>query len=238
MKDNVIILGAGASVQAGIPLLADFVERMFDFHQRGSSQSGRLSDEDKAVFQNAITVINELDGYHGRAAFDDRNIEDILSILSFDVMGGQDDEYFAKLFRRLLTGQHFPIIINFNYVLVLDRSLFQLMNGGQYGTNSNFNQRGSFPAEALRIKYHYENLEKYDYLVAKHQYRFSLGPSQVFLVDGPALSSANIDGVQTAVELEILKLHGSLNFPTSARENDNLLSTTHIYCRRFSTNFR
>ena len=90
MSDNVIIFGAGASRDAGIPLLAEFVEKMLDFHQRGTNRLKPLSEDDRAIFQSAIDVINELDGYHGRAAFDDRNIEDILSILSFDVMGGEE----------------------------------------------------------------------------------------------------------------------------------------------------
>jgi hypothetical protein len=40
-----------------------------------------------------MLVREELDSYHGRAAFNDRNIEDLLSILSFNVIaGGKKDK--------------------------------------------------------------------------------------------------------------------------------------------------
>ena len=88
MTDNVIILGAGFSHSAGIPLLGGFVERMWEFAVRKSHGGQDLSPQDLEIFEDAIKVKNELDGYHGRAVFDDRNIEDILSILSFNVLGG------------------------------------------------------------------------------------------------------------------------------------------------------
>ena len=92
MTDNVIILGAGASVDAGIPVLANFVEKMWEFSITGRCNGKELSDDDKKIFNEAMKVKNELDGYHGRAAFNDRNIEDILSILSFNLIGGKKSD--------------------------------------------------------------------------------------------------------------------------------------------------
>lgn len=90
MTDNVIILGAGASVDAGIPLLANFVEKMWEFAITGKHNGKNLSEEDQRIFNEAMKIKNELDGYHGRASFDDRNMEDILSILSFNLIGGKN----------------------------------------------------------------------------------------------------------------------------------------------------
>ncbi len=87
-NDNVIILGAGASYDAGIPLLGSLVEKMRRYAFKGSSEDGPLSFEDKEVFHKAMEILYKLDEYHGRAAFDDRNIEDILSILSFNTISG------------------------------------------------------------------------------------------------------------------------------------------------------
>jgi hypothetical protein len=92
MVDNVIILGAGASHDAGIPLLAGFVERMWEYDVRGTNGQDHLSDSDKTIFRRAMEVFKELDGYHGRSAFDDRNIEDILSILSFNIIAGRKQD--------------------------------------------------------------------------------------------------------------------------------------------------
>jgi len=85
MNDNVIILGAGSSVDAGIPLLSNFVQTMWEIASRMKFNGVPLKDEDCTIFQNAIKVRDELDHYHGRANFDDRNIEDILSILTFNL---------------------------------------------------------------------------------------------------------------------------------------------------------
>ena len=82
MSDNVLILGAGFSYDAGIPLLAGFVKRMWECAIRKSCNGQLLSPDDVEIFENAMKVRNELDGYHGRANFDDRNIEDILEAVS------------------------------------------------------------------------------------------------------------------------------------------------------------
>ncbi|MCK4822280.1 hypothetical protein KA005_41335, partial [bacterium] len=84
MSDTVIILGAGASHSAGIPLMAGFVEKMWEFAVRKQVNGEPMSPDDIDIFQKAIDIKNELDSYHGRALFDDRNLEDILSILSFN----------------------------------------------------------------------------------------------------------------------------------------------------------
>lgn len=84
MSDNVIILGAGASSGAGIPLMAGFVEKMWEFAVRKQVDGKPMLQDDIDTFQKAIEIKNELDSYHGRALFDDRNLEDILSILSFN----------------------------------------------------------------------------------------------------------------------------------------------------------
>ena len=264
MSDNVIILGAGASKDAGVPLLAGFVEKMLDFHQKGTNGSESLSADDKAIFQNAINIINELDGYHGRAAFDDRNIEDILSILSFEVIGGEqpqrdkwemmikaiartieltctlkhaggipelldrniDNEYtrfWIRLFRQFGPKKQLPTIINLNYDLVLERSLFQLLNSGQFGTN-NLQPLGNFPFDGIRLEYHYKHLARCNYRLGSHRYRYNM-PSSVLLLDSIALMPSTSGEMKTAVTVEILKLHGSMNFPATG----NGLATHNVH---------
>jgi len=89
MSDNVIIFGAGASHTAGIPLIAGFVQTMWEFAITGRASDENLSHEDQMLFVEAMKIKDELDTYHGRAMFDDRNLEDILSILSFNEMSGK-----------------------------------------------------------------------------------------------------------------------------------------------------
>jgi hypothetical protein len=252
MTDNVIILGAGASVDAGIPLLANFVEKMWEFAITGKHNGKDLSEEDIKIFNEAMKVKNELDGYHGRAAFNDRNIEDILSILSFNLIGGKKSDHekqrwFIKAITRTIdltcNVQHngtlnkmqtegkdlyrsfwrglfnrfqnspnsFPTIITFNYDLVLERSLFQSLIG------TNYNQyKSRFPFAGLNLKYHYGLIK--DLAFAVKYVRFTTSLRDFGEEDGMKLEAAD-NPVQNSVNVELLKLHGSLNFPTHKDED-------------------
>lgn len=90
MADNVFILGAGFSCDAGIPLMSSFVEKMWEIARRKRSplDGNPLNQNDQELFDQATELIKDLDSYHGRANFDDRNIEDLLSILSFQQIAG------------------------------------------------------------------------------------------------------------------------------------------------------
>ena len=90
--DNVIILGAGASFDAGIPLMSNFIDTMWNLARTGRGPDGPIYPADRKILENALGVREDLDGYHGRASFDMWNIEDLLSILSFNAMAGGKTE--------------------------------------------------------------------------------------------------------------------------------------------------
>ena len=245
MTDNVIILGAGASVDAGVPLLDKFVDKMLEFGQKGQVGDKALSDEDLKIFGEATKVRKELDGYHGRAAFDDRNIEDILSILSFNLMVGgkkernklgwmikaiartieltttakfdnkrtreiQADEgmtiyldFWHNLFNVFSKQRHFPAIISFNYDLVLERALFQLL------INTYFRQFDEyrFPSDGIILKYYYDALENFSYQV---RYITYLQHTQIGIENlaGSTLSACNGHELKNPVNIELLNVGG------------------------------
>jgi len=86
---NIIVFGAGASFDAGIPLLASFVDKMWEYAIRGRVGDKRLSEDDLDILTAATTIRMGLERYNSRAAFDNRNLEDILSLLSFEALGDQ-----------------------------------------------------------------------------------------------------------------------------------------------------
>lgn len=86
--DNVIILGAGASFDAGVPLMSNFIDTMWNIARTGRCCGEQISENDRTVLEEALGVREDLDGYHGRASFDMWNIEDLLSILSFNALAG------------------------------------------------------------------------------------------------------------------------------------------------------
>ncbi len=88
-SDNVIIFGAGASATAGIPLLPNFVRKMWEMAERGTLENLPLSLENLTVLRTANEIRRELQNYQSRANFDSENIEDLLSILAFEQMGNR-----------------------------------------------------------------------------------------------------------------------------------------------------
>jgi len=234
-SDNVIILGAGASADAGIPLLRHFINTMWECSVRKQIYGAAIPDNDCCILQEAIDIKNELDTYHGRALFDDRNIEDILSILSFnetrgtkadktrlhcfiraisktieltcnvkyenngsiqDIGSKQYRRFWINLLNWYKTKRTFPTIINFNYDLVLERSLFQVL------TNTIFRAR-DLPFSGININYGYRNSFENKFQIKEKRY------GKEAKQEGTTIQKRN---VENCLDIEILKLHGSLNF--------------------------
>ncbi|MEW6401134.1 MAG: hypothetical protein AB1649_05000 [Chloroflexota bacterium] len=254
MTDNVIILGAGASVDAGIPVLANFVDKMLEFGMRGMNGKEQLTNKDREVFEKVLQVRNQLDGYHGRASFDDHNIEDILSILSFNIMGGDDTDrdnlkwmiqgivrtieltctikhdgelnkiqeigpeiyryFWRKLINRFQPSNSLPSIITFNYDLVLERALFQVLINTEFGYGASISE--VLRKDGLVLKYHSSLLSDYYYKLADARYtKFDDFPRDHI---GKVLEPCNPTEISEPLSVELLKLHGSLNFPSEKSE--------------------
>jgi hypothetical protein len=258
MSDNVIILGAGASVDAGVPVLANFVDKMLEYGLKGKAGNRSLSDDDKNIFEQAMKVRKELDGYHGRAAFDDRNIEDILSILAFNLMSGEKEErnklewmtkaiartielstivkfdnqrtneiqkvegaeayidFWYNLFRKFSNQKDLPTIITFNYDLVLERSLFQLLINTYFKP---YNEE-RFPYDGIILKYYYKALESFPYRVNHITYEHHVD-SGIEHLGGTTIETCSEKELKKPAIIELLKLHGSINFP-NRNSNENI----------------
>lgn len=88
LSNNVILLGAGFSFDAHIPLLGNFIQTIWEMVYRKKNLNGdALSFEDLEILDKALKIRLEMDGYHGRVSFNDRNIEDLLSMLYFTEAG-------------------------------------------------------------------------------------------------------------------------------------------------------
>ena len=249
MSDNVIILGAGASSLAGIPLMAAFVEKMWEFAVRKQVNGKPMLPDDIDTFQKAIEIKNELDSYHGRALFDDRNLEDILSILSFneihlstssksnlflftkaisrtieltcrvkhdgenriqELSCYQYQQFWWKLF-HFCTRHHkkVPTIISLNYDLVLERGLFHLLIGSSL-------LYSKFPIQGVEIDYHYDPVGDFQYIIKNTKYDTSSGEETGTMLERGTTANP--------LRIEILKLHGSLNFPIrKTKESQSLV---------------
>jgi hypothetical protein len=88
---NVIIFGAGASADAHIPMLDSFVNKMWEYAARGKVGDKIISEQDREILIKAQDIRTQLERYNTRASFNDRNLEDILSLLSFEALTGGEN---------------------------------------------------------------------------------------------------------------------------------------------------
>lgn len=107
MSDNVIILGAGASHDAGIPLLGNFIDKMISISATGRGPRGVLKAEEQSILKEALEIRNKIESYHARVAIDQFNLEQILSVLVFesqigDRKGKKDLEIFTKAIATII----------------------------------------------------------------------------------------------------------------------------------------
>lgn len=100
--DNIIIFGAGASYDAGIPLLGDFMQKMWEISARNQHNTIELKEAERLILAQAMKVARNMDGYHGRVSFDDRNIEEILSMLYFEKLENEDKNSDIALFNNAI----------------------------------------------------------------------------------------------------------------------------------------
>jgi hypothetical protein len=243
MSDNVIILGAGFSYDAGIPLLSNFIERMWEYSIREKAGDMPLSEDDIEILKTALDIKRDMDGYHGRVAFDDRNIEDILSMLVFNIMEGKNADrnklksftsaisrtielacnvthpgvptdsrgtfsavttgpnvyrdFWYALFKLNEAGKKIPTIISFNYDLVLERSLLQVL------IRKFDRDRGALPFDSLSVDYKYKPFSPWQYDIQHATYSHGDPGTIIRRTDTPKGNNT---------EIALLKLHGSLNF--------------------------
>jgi hypothetical protein len=254
MSDNVFILGAGASCDAGIPLLGGFMDRMIEMALTGRNGAEKISNEDRCILMQAVDIRDELENYHPRVSIDQFNLEEVLSILAFESYAGAPKSKnklkdFTKAIARTIeitcevkhdgaTGiiqesgsrvyrifwdsllslyntrlDSFPDIITFNYDLVLERSLFQLLIGHE---DKKFKQNRRFEG----IKFDYKNagyksscyaLKAANWRTANHYHTSGLK------LDALTTSACIEDS--KLLKIPYYKLHGSLNFP--AKNSDD-----------------
>jgi hypothetical protein len=241
---NVILFGAGASFDAGIPLLNSFVDKMWEYGVRGKVGSKTISADDRRVLQDAIAICESLERYNSRAFFDIRNLEDILSLLSFEALRDETlhterystmvkavartielscvfdyaseppasprsqthyQEFWHSLFARPLR-ENLPVLLTFNYDLVLERTLWQYFHHQeQLGWRLNLDScllNYCFGSNRMCLK------------TAPHTYAENpdWGGTRAELVTA---TNYNSDA-----EIKYYKLHGSLNWSQDAAPQD------------------
>ncbi len=104
MVDNVILLGAGASFDAGIPLLGSFMDRIFELANIQRSPMRDLTQDELDILQEVIEIRDSMERYQPRVAINQFNLEQVLSILSFEALVGvEDGERKLEAFKKAIS---------------------------------------------------------------------------------------------------------------------------------------
>lgn len=265
MSDNVIILGAGASYDAGIPLLGNFIDKMIELAATGRGPRGPLSEDEKSILKEALEIRNTIENYHARVTIDQFNLEQILSVLVFETQIGKKNskQDLTKFTRAIATTieltcnvlhdgnleriqsegnsiyqafwlrlfnlypqrlESIPTILSFNYDLVLERALLQAIIGHKYeetwrkanidgieiGLNSENSIKNKFKLKRQMFEKHVDR---------GGDYHFERMPG--YILDDNANSEFS-----NLVRLNLLKLHGSLNYSKDKSPEINSLVTS------------
>ncbi|QJE97990.1 hypothetical protein [Luteolibacter luteus] len=259
MSENAIILGAGASYDAGIPLLGNFMDVMVRMANTKRAGKRDLSEEDSGLLSKAVGIREKLEGYHARVAVDQFNIEEVLSVLSFESISGdrrrkRDLDDFTRAIGRvveltcgvthsgklnviqesgpydyrrfwlaLLSLCHsrlveIPTILSFNYDLVLERALFQVVVGHQHSEIVR-----KLGVQGFYIDYCNDHCEPVAFRFKQAAFidngYASEFPRQVAGIVLEQFTYDRDNRPEGFLRIPILKLHGSLNFPNGKADS-------------------
>lgn len=237
---NVIIFGAGASANAGIPLLDSFVNKMWEYATRGKVGHEIISEADREILIKAHEIRTQLERYNTRASFNDRNLEDILSLLSFEALDGGENaasyETLVKAVARTVelscSAKHHDATPNipFNHNHVYDHIWRALLSEKLIQTAPalitfnydlvlertlwwHFHNLNPQPSKSCGLKYFLGNN---DFVIKNTGHRYTIPHNERgrgefnVLTDGQKPIYAL--GEKVDIEIPYLKLHGSLNW--------------------------
>ena len=116
MIDNVFILGAGASAEAGAPLMSNFLDKAEDL-----LRSYSFNDNNK--IQNLFDVIHDLNEISAKASIDLNNIESILGALEMKEIISNGNKELTNLKESYIQMLAETIELSMNYKFNRERKL-------------------------------------------------------------------------------------------------------------------
>lgn len=196
MYKTVFILGAGASADAGVPVMNNFILKAEDL-----LSSNLLSPEEAKSFENILEAVHQIKGISYQLKNDLGNIENIFGLLDMGRMLGRlGDVPQAKIEELYLDIQKvIGLTIDFSTTLYKDRRGQVKINGPLH----------SFVD--ILDEYYFKN-SRNDAAIITLNYDLTL---EYALQHHGLLPNYFIDGQEILGRVPLLKLHGSLNWAIS-----------------------
>jgi hypothetical protein len=193
MSKTVIILGAGASVSSGAPLMKNFLDKAELLRDAGAVQ------ESKQEFDLVFKALAALNRSHTKATLDVINIESVFAAFEMAKLLGKLGDLTAEEIGRLPNAMRRVIVRTLEETINIPLIERQVRPPGDYpGLSSLFEQLGRRPGELnTRVSVVTFN---YDLCADMAIHRAGFGVRYC------------LDDQKSAREIPLLKLHGSLNW--------------------------
>lgn len=189
MAKTVFILGAGASRSCGGPLMVDFLDRA-----EALLHSGRLSTDDRGLFEAIFREMYEFGRIHAKASIDLNNVEDVFAAFEMAATLGRasrdlSDAMAMMIARTVEAGIRLPVVQD---------------DGGD--------REIAAPAEYSRLARWLRQQDSPLSPPAAITFNYDLGLDLALFWEDVAISYAlPTDGTRVGA-VDLLKLHGSLNW--------------------------
>lgn len=216
LSKTVFILGAGASREAGAPLMNDFLDRAKDL-----LYGGGLPDADKCHFENVFRALGDLQPVQSKVALDLNNLESVFATFEMArTLGtpptlGDGADPAGSL--RVLISATLEQCLKFQH---LDTGIFPGGNYESFGKLVKYLRWERRPSESVAII-------TFNYDVALDQTLGELGLGPDYCFDGPPEGGG----------IPLLKLHGSLNWRQCLNKECRRISAANVSSAiQFSSN--
>lgn len=196
MYKTVFILGAGASADAGIPVMADFLDKARDLYSENL-----LSSEEKLAFQRVFSAIHQLKGISFYSNLDLNNIETVFS--AFDM---------GKLLGRLgnLTKDEIEDVNRSVHMLI--GSTIDFNTSLKHRGEGNYSLKGPYQAFAQFLKSVFFKDNRISASIITFNYDIAL---EYALHRENILPNYHLGDTTEVGDITLLKLHGSVNWGLS-----------------------
>jgi hypothetical protein len=198
---TIFLLGAGASKKAGVPLMKNFLDEAYDLWQQQ-----KLGEEDAEHFKKVFNGISALQRVHSKSRLDINNLESVFATFEMAKLLNKMPNFRPKEIDNLIKSLKRLIVVTIEKKLKLPRRDHNVYPPEPYDEFIDLVKKlstKSIPKQEVSIL-----TFNYDIALDFALHAKRMGPN--YCLDAHAASNEAIN---------LLKLHGSLNWSTSIDNN-------------------
>ncbi len=216
MSRTVFVLGAGASKQAGVPLMGEFLDVAEHIWR-----SGELNEQDTEHFERVFRAISKLQIVHSKSKLDLVNLEAVFSTFEMAKLLGKLPGFEEAELSDLITSMKRVIVVTIEKTLEFPFSSKRAREALPYGAFCN-----------LLKEIRDNSMEKPGVSIVTFNYDIALDHALHINRLGP---NYHLMGhAESKESVSLLKLHGSINWGSSSDYDQIIPYDLHKYFKNYS----